>query len=86
MIIAKTVKGKGVPFLENENGWHGKALNEDDFGKAIDALGEVDRDVRGHVAPPDDEQPNLQDPGTTEPPEYSRGRHEFPRGTPMATR
>ena len=27
MIIAKTVKGKGVSFMENEAGWHGQAPN-----------------------------------------------------------
>ena len=30
-IIAKTVKGKGVSFLEDKEGWHGKALSPDDF-------------------------------------------------------
>src|SRR2546423_637944 len=29
MIIAKTIKGKGVSFLENKEGWHGKALSEE---------------------------------------------------------
>src|SRR3989338_7546555 len=28
MIIAKTTKGKGVSFLENREGWHGKALSQ----------------------------------------------------------
>ncbi|HJX05653.1 MAG TPA: transketolase, partial [Candidatus Nanoarchaeia archaeon] len=28
IILAKTIKGKGVSFLENMEGWHGKALNE----------------------------------------------------------
>lgn len=30
-IIAKTVKGKGVSFMENEVGWHGKAPNEEQY-------------------------------------------------------
>ncbi len=34
-IIAKTVKGKGVSFMENVAGWHGKATNEDQFAVAI---------------------------------------------------
>jgi transketolase len=29
MIIAETLKGKGVSFLENKNGWHGKALKQE---------------------------------------------------------
>ena len=28
MIIAKTIKGKGISFLEDKNGWHGKALKK----------------------------------------------------------
>jgi transketolase len=34
-IIAKTIKGKGVSFLEDKNGWHGKALNEKELKKAL---------------------------------------------------
>lgn len=37
-IIADTVKGKGVSFMENNAGWHGKAPNKDDFEKAIAEL------------------------------------------------
>lgn len=32
-IIAKTVKGKGVSFMENQVGWHGKAPNDSECGK-----------------------------------------------------
>lgn len=34
-IIAKTVKGKGISFMENQVGWHGKAPNEEEYHKAI---------------------------------------------------
>jgi len=34
-IIAKTVKGKGVSFLEDKNGWHGKALSEKELAMAL---------------------------------------------------
>jgi len=37
-IIAKTIKGKGVSFLEGKNGWHGKALNHRQLGQALDEL------------------------------------------------
>jgi len=47
MIIAKTVKGKGVPFLEDKEGWHGKALSTDDLQKAFKELGPVDISFRG---------------------------------------
>jgi transketolase len=38
-IIAKTVKGKGVSFMENQNGWHGKAPDEEQAKQAIVELG-----------------------------------------------
>ena len=39
VIIADTVKGKGVSFMENAAGWHGKAPNYDELVKALDELG-----------------------------------------------
>src|SRR6266566_228096 len=41
LIVAKTIKGKGVSFLENKNGWHGKALNKDQEEQAIKELSPV---------------------------------------------
>lgn len=37
-ILAKTVKGKGVSFMENEVGWHGKACNDEEFKLAVKEL------------------------------------------------
>ena len=37
-IIAKTVKGKGVSFMENQVGWHGKAPKEEEYNKAKEEL------------------------------------------------
>ena len=37
-IIAKTIKGKGVSFMENQAGWHGKAPNEEQYNLAIEEL------------------------------------------------
>lgn len=39
MIIAKTIKGKGVSFMEDEAGWHGKAPSEEQTRKALEELG-----------------------------------------------
>src|SRR5580704_6437780 len=39
VIIANTVKGKGVSFIENIAGWHGKAPSYDEMVKALDELG-----------------------------------------------
>lgn len=49
MIIAKTIKGKGVSFLENKNGWHGKALNKEELKLALKELGKVDFKIRGKI-------------------------------------
>ena len=37
-IIARTVKGKGVSFMENNAGWHGKAPNQEQFEAAMAEL------------------------------------------------
>ena len=37
-IIAKTIKGKGVSFMENQASWHGKAPSEEEFIRAMEEL------------------------------------------------
>jgi len=34
----KTTKGKGVSFMENQAGWHGKAPNDEEYGIAMGEL------------------------------------------------
>ena len=41
-IIMKTVKGKGVSFMENQAGWHGKAPNDEQFATAMEDLKKVE--------------------------------------------
>jgi transketolase len=38
-IVARTVKGKGVSFMENQVGWHGKVPSDDDTSRALAELG-----------------------------------------------
>lgn len=38
MIIAKTIKGKGVSYMENQAGWHGSAPNEEQVAQAMTEL------------------------------------------------
>src|SRR3990167_29421 len=52
MIIAKTIKGKGVSFLEDKEGWHGKALSSEQFAEAVKELGEIDKSVREEITKP----------------------------------
>src|SRR3989344_2616548 len=53
MIIAKTVKGKGVLFIENKDGWHGKALSAIELKKALKELGSINNKLRGELTKPE---------------------------------
>jgi len=50
VVVAKTIKGKGVKAVENQPGWHGKALDDPD--QAIEELG-GERNIKVEVAKPD---------------------------------
>lgn len=52
MIIAKTLKGKGVSFLENKNGWHGKTLSQIECDEALLEIGEVNENLKGFIEKP----------------------------------
>ncbi len=41
IILAHTVKGKGVSFMEGQNAWHGKAIDDASFAQAIKELGGI---------------------------------------------
>ncbi|HCI82008.1 MAG TPA: transketolase [Ktedonobacter sp.] len=57
MIIAKTIKGRGVSFLENKNGWHGKALNQQQEEEALKELNAPARSMTFPVQKPENRQP-----------------------------
>ena len=46
-IIARTVKGKGVSFCENQVGWHGRAPNDRELAQALAELGEAPDEEAG---------------------------------------
>lgn len=46
-IIMKTVKGKGVSFMENQVSWHGKATNAEEFKEAMDELERKLKELEG---------------------------------------
>ncbi len=45
-IVMKTVKGKGVSFMENQVGWHGKAPNDEQYAQAIDELNKTEEGLK----------------------------------------
>ncbi|MCS6956289.1 MAG: transketolase [Patescibacteria group bacterium] len=52
IILAKTIKGRGVSFLEDKEGWHGKALNQNEFNQAVRELGNIDFKIKGKIKEP----------------------------------
>lgn len=79
MIIAGTIKGKGVPFVEDKNGWHGKTLDKEQLADALQYLGEVDTSMSGQIAAADDIRPGQRSPREAGAPSYENGK-------PVATR
>ncbi len=47
MIIAKTVKGKDVSFMENQASWHGSAPNDEQYAAAINEIDAIIKDLGG---------------------------------------
>jgi transketolase len=70
VVVARTVKGKGVAAVEDENGWHGKPLEDPD--SAIQELGGL-RDIRIEVRKPDPVEPHRFPTGKLELPRYEVG-------------
>jgi transketolase len=70
VIVARTIKGKGVKAVEDKGGFHGKAL--DDPEQAIAELGGV-RDLRIEVARPDPAEPHRFETGPLALPRYDTG-------------
>ena len=63
-VLARTVKGKGVSFLENKEGWHGKALDPEQAKQAIAELGEVRSRTFSVQKPERWERPSMQRTGS----------------------
>ena len=60
MIIAKTIKGKGVSFLENKNGWHGRILKPKELKQSLKELGDLDTDIRASIDLPQNLNPKKE--------------------------
>ena len=71
VIVARTIKGKGVKAVEDKEGWHGKPL--DDPEGAIKELGGI-RNIHVEVAKPDPAEAHTFPNGTLELPRYELGQ------------
>lgn len=85
VVLARTIKGKGLPGIEDKNGFHGKALSKEDADKAVQSL---ERAVDGHTGPWKPMQPSL--PWTATAPAHAQGKRTAPPyavgGKPVAPR
>jgi transketolase len=63
-VLARTVKGKGVSFLENKEGWHGKALDSEQAKQALAELGETKSRTFSVAKPERWERPSMQRTGS----------------------
>ena len=85
MILARTLKGKGVSFVEDKDGWHGKALKKDEADKAIaelEAKIHADAPERGEIP-----KPSAQGHPPAAPADYSKlPAPGYTKGDQVATR
>ena len=81
MIVAKTFKGKGVSFLENEDNWHGKAVAKgEQLDKALSELGPLQTDIPLQIESPNPINKQVSTATTCEPPEYASDEEVATRG------
>jgi transketolase len=75
MIVARTVKGKGISFLEDKDNWHGKALDEEGWKRALKEFPNIDRTIRGTISAPEDRHPERVIPQPAPEPSYEIGKN-----------
>ncbi len=64
-IIAATLKGKGISFMEDKDGWHGKAVPQDMFDEALKQIGKVDKNIIADISKPIEAVPRKHLPKNT---------------------
>ncbi len=74
VLIARTLKGKGVSFIENKNGWHGKAVPKDQLEKALAELPPNGAGRAVAIRPPSVPPQALAAPKKMAPPAYTIGQ------------
>ena len=83
MVLARTIKGKGVSFVEGKDGWHGKAFKKgEELDRAlaelkqqfVQAPGGADVDLARHIQKPASPARPVAPPTPVRPPAYSLGQ------------
>jgi transketolase len=70
MILARTIKGKGVSFVEGKDGWHGKAFKKGE--EADKAIAELEAQMVPGAAAPEIRKPEAHGHPPASPPDYSK--------------
>src|SRR5437899_3276390 len=74
VILAKTLKGAGISFIQDQEGWHGKALSQEEAARAIAELQPSAKSGIGHPIPAPSQLPAPRNEvGTYPPPSYKLG-------------
>jgi len=73
-IVARTLKGRGVSFVEDKEGWHGKPLPKADLERALAEIGPADSDMTLPIAPPRGGVPAGDAAFAVPPPDYDPGK------------
>lgn len=80
VIVARTIKGHGVSFAADKNGWHGKPLSKDQLAKALVEVGPAPE------IPPDDGR-SYERTSLPQPPDFpAPAAPDYPQGKEVATR
>jgi transketolase len=84
MVLARTLKGKGLAAIEGKPGWHGKALKKGD--EADHAVAELQQQMKGETVKPEIQGPRSKSRPET-PPDYSAlPAPAYKKGQEIATR
>lgn len=78
MIIAKTLKGKGVSFMEDKDGWHGRALKPQELKDALQELGTVDKTIVGVISKPESAEALVKVDKALKPEEITNSKLQIP--------
>ena len=81
-IIAKTIKGKGVSFLEDKENWHGKVLNKQQLTEASKELRKVNFALKPSIVKPKNLYPKIKNLKT----KTGNQKINYPSGIKVATR